>query len=216
MRKTIFIEGEFYHVYNRGVDKRTIFLDDYDYARFLQSMDEFNTVNPIGSIYENFFAKKLGLGHRVSKNKKLVNITAYCLNPNHFHFILSQVSNKGIEKFMQRLSMGYAKYFNHKYKRNGVLFQGKFKAVHVDTNEYLLHLSAYINLNNRVHKLKKLPFRSSWVEYTGREKYKRCKKNIILDQFKNSREYKEFAEDALVNILARKSLLKELESLLLE
>ena len=131
MRKTIFTEGEFYHVYNRGVDKRTIFLDDYDYARFLQSMDEFNTVNPIGSIYENFFAKKLG--HRVSKNKKLVNIVTYCVNPNHFHFILSQVSDRGIEKFMQRLNMGYAKYFNNKYKRDGVLFQGNFKAVHIDT-----------------------------------------------------------------------------------
>ena len=214
MRETIFVEGKFYHVYNRGVDKRTIFLDDYDYSRFLRSMDEFNTLNPIGSIYENFFAKKLG--HRVSKNKKLVEIVAYCLNPNHFHFIFNQISNKGIEKFMQRLSMGYAKYFNNKYKRNGVLFQGKFKAVHVDTNEYLLHISAYINLNNRVHKLQKLPFRSSWAEYIGGEKYRFCKKSIILNQFKNSREYKEFTEDTLVNILKRKSLLKELEGLLLE
>lgn len=74
---------------------------------------------------------------------------------NHlsFHFILEQISEKGIEKLMQRVGMGYAKYFNNKYKRSDSLFQGTFKAIHIDTNEYLLHLSAYINLNHKVHEL---------------------------------------------------------------
>lgn len=179
-------------------------------------MEEFNTVKPIGSLYEHSFLKTQ-LGRRTSKSKsRLVNIICYCLNFNHYHLILEQCVNGGISEFIKRLAGGYTKYFNLKHKRSGVLFQGKFKAVHIDTNEYLLHVSAYVNLNNRVHKLKKFPFRSSWAEYISGEKYNLCKKNTILDQFKNSKEYKEFAENALINILERKSLLKDLEKLFLE
>ena len=113
MRKEYLVEGEFYHVYNRGVDKRTIFLDGNDFDRFLQSMKEFNSDDPIGSIYENSFR-----GSIRKKQKKLVDFIAYCLNPNHYHFILKQSSEKGIERFMHRLGMGYAKFFNNKYKRS--------------------------------------------------------------------------------------------------
>ena len=108
MRKIIFAEGEFYHIYNRGTDKRTIFLDDQDFARFLQSMIEFNTTNPIGSLYQNSFHKnKNQLRSLASKSdtvsgedEKLVEIIAYCLNPNHFHFVLRQISDRGIAQFM--------------------------------------------------------------------------------------------------------------------
>ncbi|MDP2668455.1 MAG: transposase [bacterium] len=220
MRKTLFEEGEYYHIYNRGVDKRTIFLDEYDYSRFLQGMDEFNSVEPIGSIYENSFIKQsTQLGHRVSKlgkNKKLVNFIAYCINPNHYHFILEQIAEKGIEKFMQRIGMGYAKYFNNKYKRTGTLFQGKFKAIHINSNEYLLHLSAYVNLNNRVHRLGHRVSKSSWEEYIKKKKNNFCKKSIILNQFNNISEYKNLAENSLKDILERKQLHKELEISLLE
>lgn len=91
-----FVEGEMYHVFNRGVDKRNIFDDKYDIERFLKSMEQFNSLVPIGSIYENRFNKnnKEKLGNGVSK---LVNFLCYCLNPNHFHFILEQVSENGIE-----------------------------------------------------------------------------------------------------------------------
>ena len=147
MRKTQFANGEFYHVYNRGVDKRSIFLDKWDFDRFLKSMEEFNAIDPIGSIYENSFIKEK------PSQKKLVNFIAYCLNTNHFHFLIRQASEQGIEKFMQRLGTGYTKYFNNRHKRNGILFQGVFKVVHVGSNNYLLHLSSYINLNFRVHKL---------------------------------------------------------------
>src|SRR3989338_4945315 len=113
-RKTDFVTGEFYHIYNRGVDKRDIFMDQLDIDRFFQSMEEFNTINPIGSIYENRFVdKKDKSGSKASKSK-LVDFIAYCLNPNHYHFILKQVDDKGVEKFMQRIGTGFAKYFNNK------------------------------------------------------------------------------------------------------
>ncbi|MFA6273664.1 MAG: transposase [Candidatus Paceibacterota bacterium] len=205
-RKINFANGEFYHIYNRGVEKRPIFSDSYDLQRFLQSMEEFNSTEPIGSIFENSFKK---LGSEASK-LKLVNFVAYCLNPNHFHFVLEQVSEKGIEKFMHRLGTGYTKYFNNKQKRTGALFQGVFKSKHVNSNEYLLHLSVYVNLNNdpkllgsEASKLSK----SSWSEYLSENNFGKenlCKKEIILGQFKTLKEYEEFARSSLDDIIRTK------------
>ena len=212
MRKTQFVNGEYYHIFNRGVDKREIFSDREDVSRFFQSMDEFNVTSPIGSIYENSFRKNK-LGHPVSKEGNLVNFVCYCLNPNHYHFILEQREDKGIEKFMQRLGNGYTKFFNNKYKRSGSLFQGRYKSVHVDSNEYLLHLSAYVNLNNKVHKFgNSIPgWMSSWGEYINNENGF-CEKDIVLGQFNDAAEYKAFAESSLADILER----KEMEKFLIE
>ena len=207
-RKIDFVEGEFYHVYNRGVDKRIIFMDYLDLSRFVQSMEEFNTIDPIGSIYENRFTKNKGkLG---SKASKLVNIVAYCLNPNHYHFILEQIVDKGIEKFMQRIGTGFTKYFNNRQKRSGSLFQDKFKSKHIDSNDYLLHVSVYVNLNNHPKllgsKASKLS-KSSWLEYINSHESKNlCNTEIILGQFKKPKDYEEFALSSLDDIVARKSL----------
>ncbi|HBB57009.1 TPA: hypothetical protein DEW47_04040 [Patescibacteria group bacterium] len=212
-RKVNFVTGEFYHIYNRGVDKRTIFSDTYDMKRFFQSMEEFNVEKAIGSIYENSFLKKNQLGGEASK---LVNFVCYCLNQNHYHFVLEQVLDGGIEKFMQKLGTGYTMYFNNKYKRTGSLFQGVFKASHINSNEYLLHVSAYVNLNNRVHKIDNSLSWNSWNEYIGEKPSDFCKKDIILGQFDNKDEYKKFAESSLVDILERKGNEKDVENLLLE
>lgn len=213
-RKVAFVEGEHYHIYNRGVDKRNIFLDEDDLDRFFKSMIEFNVIDPIGSIYQNSFNKKeeVQLGGLASKSEdRLVDFVAYCLNPNHYHFLVMQVADRGIEKFMHRLSTGYTMHFNEKEKRSGALFQGKFKAVHVDSNEYLLHVSAYVNLNDSVHQLgglasKLVKSRSSWEEYTDKSKKANnfCKKDIILGQFRNTAEYKKFAMSSLEDIVSKK------------
>ena len=210
MRKTSFVNGEFYHVYNRGTDKRAIFINGADFDRFLKSMQEFNSIDPIGSIFQNSFAENK-LRRRTSK---LVNIVCYCLNSNHYHFILEQIVDGGISEFIKRLAGGFTKYFNAKYDRTGVLFQGKFKANHIDSNEYLLHASSYVNLNNQVHKIKHGFFKSSWDEYLGKAKNNFCKKTVILDQFNTSKEYQLFAQESLENILKRKESLQELEVLL--
>lgn len=210
MRKTPFVTGEFYHVYNRGTDKRTVFMALQDFDRFLQSMEWFNQIEPIGSIFEHSFIKpKLG-----GRTTKLVDIVCYCLNPNHFHMVLRQAVDNGISEFMKRLG-GYTRYINIKHQRSGVLFQGKFKSAHIDSNEYLLRVSAYVNLNNHVHRLGG-KFRSSWDEYTEKSNHSICSTGIMLNQFKNKTEYKTFAEEALQHILERKELAKEFTSLLLE
>lgn len=212
LRKTPFANSEIYHIFNRGVEKRKILMDDFDYARFFQGMNLFNVLDPIGSIFENFF-RKPPLGSEASKSGKLVDFLCFCINPNHYHFILRQLEERGIEKFMHRFSTGYTKYFNNKYKRNGVLFQGPFKSVHIDSNRQLLHVSAYVNLNFKVHSLGSEASKSlsSWDEYIGKAGYNFCNKKAILGQFKNKAEYKTFAERALVEIKRRKEYLKDLE-----
>jgi len=218
MRKVPFRKGEFYHIYNRGVDKRNIFSDQADFQRFFRSIAEFNTLEPIGSIFENSTKKKIKekFGHRMSK---LVNVVCYCVNPNHYHLILEQKAENGIEKFMQRLGNGYTKYFNHKHIRSGVLFQGRFKSIHIDSNEYLLHLSVYVNLNNLVHKIKfgHPMSKSSWDEYIKNKSLNLCNNmEVILGQFKNKKEYENFAKDFVGSIIERKALAKKLENYKIE
>jgi putative transposase len=206
MRKNNFVVGEYYHIYNRGVDKRNVFEDQNDLSRFWNSMDYFNQLSPIGSIYE--FTR---IKDKKSKDVKrpLVEFVAYCINPNHYHFLLTPLEDLGIEKFMQRLGNGYTKYFNTRYKRNGSLFQGRLKSKLVDSNEYLLHLSVYINKNEFGHPMSKLS-RSSLGEYEN--KYKGiCNTEIITGQFKQVDEYKKFTDESFEDILIRKEMIKELE-----
>jgi len=224
MRKIPFAIDEYYHVYNRGVDKRRTFLDEEDVQRFYDSLEEFNVLEPIGSIYENTFVKKFGSPTSKLGTSALLNVVAHCTNPNHFHLLLEQKAEKGIEKFMHRVGTGYTKYFNNKYKRSGALFQGRFKSVYVDSNEYLLHVSAYINLNDHVHQLgsstskssQLIKSRSSWKEYIDERIKGICKKDIILGQFRSIDEYKKFAFSSLDSIIRRKDELSDINALLLE
>jgi len=156
-RKTKFTNEQCYHAFNRGVDKRKIFLDQKDYERFLLSMILLNDETDGLMIQWRDYSKLnpkvkpsefLRLNLRSAGKKPLVEIIAYCLNPNHYHFILKQLAEKGIEKFMQKIGTSYTMYFNQKYKRSGSLFQGTFKSVHIDPDDYLLYLSAYVNKNN--------------------------------------------------------------------
>ncbi len=125
-RDPIFYSGGYYHVYSRGSEKRIIFLDKADKKRFLERLGEY-------------------------KDLHNVKIVAYCLMPNHYHLLLQQNSDEPISKFISRLNLAYAMYFNKRYERVGPLFQGRFKAKHVETDEYLLHLSRYIHLNPLSH-----------------------------------------------------------------
>lgn len=139
MRKEIFINDNIYHIYNRGVEKRQIFMDNHDYFRFIHDLFEFNDMAPAGKYSE---AKPPKV-----KRELLVEILCFCLMPNHIHLILKQVANNGITIFMHKLGTGYTRYFNDKCERVGSLFQGTFKAKIVENDQYLLQLSKYIHLN---------------------------------------------------------------------
>ena len=116
--------------------------------------------------------------------KRLVNIIAYCLNPNHFHMILEQATDGGISEFMKRIEEVTRMVLTINTQEKWSLFQGVFKDVHIDTNEYLLHVSAYVNLNDRVHKL--------WRRDT-----QICRKRIELERIYRRRQYRAFARNIL-------------------
>jgi REP element-mobilizing transposase RayT len=152
MRKISFVEGEYYHIYNRGVDKRDIFQGKEDIKRFIESMREFNQVDGIGSIAN---IRKSKIESKALFGDPLVSIVAYCLNPNHFHFILKQSTDGGISKFMQKLQGGYTYFFNAKNTRSGALFQGTFKSHLVSDENYFNKIIAYVNNNYQIHTIPK-------------------------------------------------------------
>jgi putative transposase len=139
-----FVEGEYYHVYNRGTDKRKIFLSPKDHERFLTLMFACNGEVTVNLDEQGNTLQKV---QKFERGKPLVAICAFCLMPNHFHFLLRQLEPNGISKFMQKLSTGYTMYFNARQRRSGTLFQGKFKATHADDDIYLRYLVSYIHLN---------------------------------------------------------------------
>lgn len=151
MQKPPFVDKEIYHIYNRGVEKRSIFSGNKDRFRFIHDLFEFNDVNPTSN--NNYFLSKsheyIEVQPRYIKRprKLIVEILAFCLMSNHFHLLLRQKRKGGIINFMKKLGTGYTMYFNKKHERVGPLFQGRFKAVHVGSDEYFRHLCHYIHLN---------------------------------------------------------------------
>ncbi len=148
------VAGNLYHVLNRGVDKRKIFLDEGDYFRFIHDLFEFNDENPAFNIGYNFIKNKnkyIDVGRQYIENRRarklLVEILAFCLMPNHFHLLLRPKNDASIAEFMKKINGGYAKYFNNKYKRTGALFQGKYKSIPIQEEAHFIHLPCYIHLN---------------------------------------------------------------------
>jgi len=146
-RKINFSIDEYYHIYNRGTDKRTTFMEPHDYNRFIALLYVCNSTEPV-NISDHF---KKGLTFleifELERVDTLVEIGAYCLMPNHFHLLVREKTEGGISKFMLKLLTGYTIYFNKKNSRTGSLFESTFKAKHIDTDEYLKYLFAYIHLN---------------------------------------------------------------------
>ena len=172
MRNHTFAPKEIYHVYNRGTEKRKIFLDNADYLRFLKSLFICNSnkninITDIVHVFE------------YDRGSQIVKILAYCLIPNHFHLLLEEIEDGGISKFMQKLQIAYTMYFNKRYARSGVLFQGKCKSRHADSENYAKYLFSYVHLNpvidRNIDKNKSLQilqkhYFSSLLDYLGEER----------------------------------------------
>lgn len=150
MKRPQLIDGEYYHVFNRGVEKRKIFTMKRDYERFMfdlfacndEALLENSTFYYRGSTSIIRYIMKKGKSRR-----PIVSILCFCLMPNHYHLLLRQHGERGIPWFMQKLGTAYTMYFNTKHERVGALFQGRYKAVHIKEESYLTHLSRYIHIN---------------------------------------------------------------------
>ncbi|MBZ1345119.1 MAG: transposase [Candidatus Nealsonbacteria bacterium] len=214
MRKTQLVNGEWYHIYNRGSDEREIFLDEEDYLKFLRGLKDFNN----RSFYEerarivNTYGLK-ELSSFLEKVEKVVHIAFYSLVPNHHHFILRQLTTNGIPLLMHKLGTSYTNYFNKKYGRSGSLFQGPYKTIHIDNNDYLLWLSGYVNGNIEIHKLGEAET-YPWSSFGGILKSERSEilsgTEIVLSQFKDIDDYKKFVKIVIEESRKRKDLEKYL------
>ena len=211
---------EVYHVLTRGVDKRKIFMDDKNRFRFIHDLYEFNDEDWVG--HRNnayYFNKALSIDLRGPQLKRrnnskvrklLVDILSFCLMSNHYHLILRPLVQDGVSKFMRKLNMGYAKYFNIKHKRQGALFEGRYKNILIERDAHYLHLPVYIHLNpldievpfwrerpcssteiNKAFKILNFYRWSSHLDYLGQKNFP----SVIADRsifqfFKDEKEYK--------------------------
>lgn len=198
LRKQSFALDEYYHLYNRGTEKRIIFLDTQDYNHFLFLMYICNTTKSIElrNIRENF-----------DREITIIDIGAFCLMPNHFHILVREKMENGISTYMKKLLTSYSMYFNKKYKRTGKLYERVFKSTYVDKDTYLKYLYSYIHLNpakiinknwreNNNHNKSKLldyifkyPY-SSLKEY-AEEKFKIVNPTVFPPYFKKPIDHKE-------------------------
>lgn len=185
-----FAEHQYYHVYNRGVEKRHIFLDDDDYTVFLGLLKRYLDETDDKKSKK---APRNASRRRVEKIQDEVQVLSYCLMPNHFHLMLYQTSKDGVHKLMRRIATSYAMYFNSKYDRVGSLFQGPYKASLINRDSYLQHISRYIHLNPEDYKA--WPYSS--YKYFAREKSAPnwLKRDTLLEMFYSRQEYLSFVDD---------------------
>ena len=192
-RSIPFVNLECYHVINRGVAQIPIFTNKVDYKRFINTMLYYKIEGPKPRF--SLFSRSNNL---IDFKKRVVEIICYCLMPNHFHILLQQQKEGGVTEFVSKLSNSYTKYFNTKNKRSGPLFQGEFKAVHIETDNQLIHLSRYIHLNPLVGFVTKnleTYHWTSYLEYAGKSNNNTCSKELVLSQFKSPAEYSKFVLD---------------------
>ena len=188
-----FVPGGIYHVYNRGVEKRSIFTDDQDYRVFL------NLLKIVLAPKE----KSDNLGYiRIKNRSDSVRLFAYCLMPNHFHLIINQLDATGMTEFMRSITNAYVSYFNKRHKRVGSLFQGTYKAALIDKDEYLTHVSRYIHMNPLEinSKLNEYPY-SSYKYYVDANHPNLLIVSTILEQFNDNKDYEKFVEDHKIDSL---------------
>lgn len=177
-----FAPSQYYHLYNRGVEKRDIFLDPQDYTVFL------------GLLKKYLSGKKTPNNrHKFDELSKELQLLAYCLMPNHFHLFVYQTSSDAVTRLMRRITTGYVMYFNDKYNRVGGLFQGRYKASLINADDYLHHISRYIHLNPANYQT--WPY-SSFKYYRGDKKAKWLATDHILGLFNyDPEQYLNFLSD---------------------
>ena len=193
---------EFYHIYNRGNDKREVFHDEKDFARFQSLLYICNNIATTHlSNFQDATQSKL---FSVEREDTIVHIGAYCLMPNHFHLLVREKIEGGTSLFMQKLSTAYTMYFNKKYDRAGGLFQGRFKAKHLNTDQYLKYQFSYIHLNPVAFvedgwKNKKIKSARRAKEYLSSYKYSSYKDYLSADRVERVILGKEFFPDYFSN-----------------
>jgi putative transposase len=184
------VDNGYYHIYNRGVEKRIIFENVEDYKVFLGYLNQYlSSAEDAKKLVQKFILQGStfqGIPHQPKNYYGKIELLAYCLMPNHFHLLIRQIEKGSMKSFMKAICTRYSMYFNKKYERVGPLFQGVYKAVLVENDNYLLHLSRYIHLNPaEITKNIKSAY-SSYEDYLGIRKTNWVKPEQILGFFKQA------------------------------
>ena len=202
--------GEYYHVYNRGIGRQTLFSHTSDWARMLFSVLYYQSPTRFDNVRRYTASFSPTLGFEVPEeifssvmNCRQVELVAFCLMPNHYHAIVRELVPGGIGRYIQRIDVAYTMYWNTKYQGSGHLFQGRYQTRHIDDNEYLTHLSAYIHRNPRELKAWKgkeadYPW-SSYQDYVEENRWGGLlAQEIILDQFEGTKRsnYADFVKSS--------------------
>lgn len=213
----LLVENEYYHIYNRGTDKRLIFMDDFDRARFVKLLYLANRGGEARVFMEPIAKKSFSeIVQNIPQEGPLTAFGAYCLMPNHFHLLAKETARGGISKFMHKFTTAYAMYFNTKYKRTGRLFEGAFKASRITGDNYLRYIFSYIHLNpvklidfdwktegiKDVEQARSFLGRyphSSYFDYSGVERPEKAvlARDYFPDYFKNPRDFSATIDDWL-------------------
>lgn len=208
-----FTPGEFYHIYNRGTEKRNVFTCRSDQDRFLALLYLANQRDPVDLKLQGRTLLEMV---EQKTSAPLVEIVAYCLMPNHFHLLIRELEENGISKFMQKITTGYTMYFNKRNERSGALFQGKFKATHVADDRYLRYLISYIHLNPikliepnwketgitnqaRAEQYLEKYAPSSYLDYSGKQRPEGIilKREVLPEYFSSGTDFKTFVTEWL-------------------
>ena len=204
---------EFYHTFNRGTEKRKIFLENSDFVRGVHDLYEFNDINAVTNLNRRFDGSPTAINTIGRLRKKIVDLICWCLMPNHYHIFSCPVADNGLPKFHQKFGGGYTWFFNAKYNRNGVLFQGRYKRVQVTNDRQALQLICYIHSNpldlwkpnwkekglttleiqNALEFLEKNYRWSSHLDWWGIKNFSSLIGTEFMKRFfRNPREYQEF------------------------
>ena len=187
-----YLENSYYHIYNRGVEKRLIFQDLEDYSVFLSYLKNYLIFKDVSKLQQNLSNKEITYKEKDKIVKQIrlnnfsdeITLIAYALMPNHFHFLVKQKNSGSIDTFMNSLGTRYTMYFNRKYKRVGHLYQGVYKAVNISSDEQLLHLSRYIHcqaLDRKLEYFENQP--SSYLNFLNKQKTDWVHPEEILKHF---------------------------------
>lgn len=218
-------------MFDRGNDRMDIFRDAQDYSAFLHRLllalgKNSDSRAPLESESLESHGAPLQAPLRAmqaARRRNPIRITpfeadtfslvSYCLMPNHFHFLIRQNGDIPISALLLKVLTSYSMYFNRKYDHVGHVFQDRFKAVHIENDTQLKHVSAYIHLNPKVARLVRDARKwqhGSYPEYLDENSGGVCDKTIVLEHFRNAREYERFVEEAFDDIRARKEAVREL------
>lgn len=202
-----YLPNSIYHIYNRGVEKRKIFLDEQDHKVFLNYLKEYLSIPPDKQTLSKDFTLKgvtfKSVPPQIKNFSDEIQLFAFCLMPNHVHLLIKQINKDSIKKFTHALFTRYSMYFNKKYNRRGPLFEGTYKATNVINKDYLLDITRYIHRNPLKITKNLVDYYSSYAHYLNQFNIPWVKNKDVLDYFNESgfvrhnniKSYKYFVEE---------------------